>query len=296
LKAFSIEAALKTGFGLLRREWRAALAWGAIYIAVIMAVQLLMVGPAFLSTLAGSEPDPEAMSQAMSESLKSGAWPLVILGYLLIMVTAFVLYGAIARAQLRPEERGRLYIRFSRQELWMGLSTLVLWLILVPVMIVVAFGVMSVVGSLGGDGDVGLLVWVLSGIPLGVGCLYVLMRLSLTWLIAWDEARFVLFDSWRMTRGHGWRLVLLYLALMFLVLIMSIGVLLALLAVGLVLGLAAKLLGPLSIILSVVGALTAIVAYVGMMALFLVIAISPWIEAYRGIRAAQTAEPEPEAA
>lgn len=295
MHAFSIETALKSGFGLLRREWRMALAWGAIYIAVILAAELLMVGPAFLSSLAGAGSGPESMSETMSNSLRGGSWPLVALGYLLILATAFVLYGAIARAQLRPEERGRLYIRFSRQELWMGLSTLALWLILVPVIVAVAFAVMSLVGSLGGAGDDGLLLWVLSGIPLGVGCLYLLMRLSLTWLIAWDEERFVLFDSWRLTRGHGWRLMLLYLALMFLVLILSIGVFLAFLVVGLVVGFSAKLLGPLGIVLRIVGILAALVTYVGMIAGFLVVAISPWIEAYRGLRDAKTAEPEPAA-
>lgn len=296
MHAFSIEKSLTSGFRLLRTQWKTALAWGAIYIAVILAIELLMFGPALVQTLASGGKDPESAAKLMERSFTDGGWPLMVLGYLLMLVAIIVIYGAVARSQLRPEEDGRLFIRFSRRELWMGLSLFVMCLILIPAMCVAALAVVALIGVLsGGDGGNSVLLALALGIPATIGGLYVMLRLSFGWLMAWDESRFVLFDSWRLTKGQGWRLVLFYLALIFMILIAMMGVVLVVLVISGVAGLAAKALGPAGVIVGVVGIVAAIVCYVAMIGGFLVIGISPWIEAYRELRDAKATEPAPAA-
>lgn len=296
MQAFSIEKALTSGFGLLRREWKAALAWGALYIAAIIAIELMMFGPAFISMFAPGGKSLEGAETVLQRSLTHGGWPLIALGYLLIIAVAVVLYGAIARAQLRPEERGRFYIRFSKQELWMGLSMVVLGIVAILFIGVIAVAFMFAIRMLtGSDADSNVLLSVALGIPAAIGGLYVMMRFSLSWLMAWDESRFVLFESWRLTKGQGWRLVLLYLALIFMITIASLGVVLLLIVVGAVAGLIAKALGAAGIVLAIIGVPVLIACYVAMLSAYLVVAISPFIEAYRGLRDAEPA-PEPVAA
>lgn len=291
MAAFSIEKALTSGFGLLRREWKTALAWGAIYVAVIVAIEFGMMGAALGSLLTSARSDPEAAAKSMEHMLAAGAWGPIAIGYLLMLSAIIVLYGAITRAHLRPDERGRLFIRFSRQELWMGLSVVALYLVVVPAMGIAAIVLIGLVGALS-DGDTGkaVLMGLLLGIPAGLGGLYVLMRLSLSWLIAWDESRFVLFESWRLTKGHGWRMVLLYLALIFLMMILVIGLVLVFLVTGAAFTLTARAMGPAGLAVSLVGIVLVAACYVPIVSGFLVIAISPWITAYRGLRDARTAE------
>jgi len=288
MAGFSIDAALKSGFGLAKREWKAVLAWGFGYVLVVLAMQFLSIGPALPEYLATMADDPEAAARVVEESTQDGyflfALPMMIL---LSIGAAALFYGAVARAILRPEERGFFYLRLSRRELWLGLTSLALGVAGLVAVLLVTFVVTLLAGVVGGDGG-GLVLWgLLLGFPAFIGFLYLAMRFSTAWVQAFAEERFVLADAWRLTRGQGWRLVLMALALMFLILIICVVVLIPTFIVGgIVAGVAGLSGGGAAIVMGIVLLVLAVVFFSALYGFFLAVATAPYVEVYRSLKGA----------
>lgn len=287
MAGFSIDVALKSGFGLAKREWKAVLAWGFGYVLVALAIQFLSIGPALPEYLATMAEDPEAAARVVEQEAEGGyflfALPMTIL---LSVAAAAVFYGAVARAVLRPEERGFFYLRLSKRELWLGLTSLALGAAaLVAGLLVTA--VVSVLAGLIGGTEGGLVLWgLLLGLPAFVGFLYLAMRFSTAWVQAFDEQRFVMTDAWRLTRGQGWRLVLMALALIFLILIICVVVVIPTFIVGgIVAGVAGLSGGGAAIVMGVVLLVLAVVFFSALYGLFLAVAAAPYVEVYRSLKA-----------
>lgn len=297
MKAFSIESALGAGFRLIKREPLAVLMWGLAYAAATVVIQAIAMGPA-IWTMIGAGLDgllssPEQAAEAYEAAAAANALLTVPLVLLLSIGAYAVLYGAIARAELHPEDRRFFFLRLSKREFWIAVSYLALSVLFIVGVIVVCIPIALVVRAAATGSDSSMLGWgLLLGIPAFVGLLYVSARFSMTWIMAFEEERFILFESWRLTKGHGWRLLLLMLALMFLLIIVSIGLVLAVVVVGGILALVFKAMGVLGAILGVLAILALIVAYVAMFGAMYAFLLGPFLEAYRGIHAAQTAGPD----
>lgn len=223
MAGFSIDAALKSGFRLARREWKAVLVWGFGSSVLGLVMQAMVIGPAMPAYLREMARNPEAASQAIEQN--PIGYTIMALALMLIAALAGVaaFYGAVARAMLRPEERAFFFVRLGRRELWLMLTSMALALLAMVVGLTVWTAVTAAVVGLGAATGSPVVLWgLLLGAPALVGWLYLGARFSMAWVQAWDEQRFVLLDSWRLTRGQGWRIVLMLLALIFLMLIITV--------------------------------------------------------------------------
>jgi hypothetical protein len=290
VKAFSIETALTAGFRLIKREPLAVLMWGVAYVAVYLVSQAVMLGASFGAFLTQLGSNPQDAFQSMNTVALSNGMGFFALGWLLQMAGMFVIYGAIARAELYPDDRRFFYLRASGRELWLGLTSLALT-ILLGLILGVAFVIAMVPAGIMSGGDVksGFGAILLIGIPFAVGALYVCARFGFAWIIAFDEERFSLFDSWNLTKGQGWRLVLMILGLCVLVIALGLGIFMVLGILGLVLFGLAKTLGAVGVIIAVLAGLLMLALYSVAAGASTAIFAAPWIEAYRGIRASKDA-------
>jgi len=287
MAGFSIDSALKSGFGLAKREWKAVLAWGFGYLLVAVAIQLVSIGPALPEYLRTITDAPE-VAQVIAQEETHGAYLLLALPltFLLSLAAAAVFYSAVARAMLRPEERGFFFLRLSKRELWVGLTSLALGVAAMIVGLLIVAVVMFVAGMLGGT-EGGLVLWgVLLGIPAFIGFLYLAMRFSTAWVQAFAEERFVLADAWRLTRGQGWRMVLMVLALIFLVAIICAVVMIPTFIVGgILLGVAGVSGGGAAVVVGIVLLVLGVIFFSALYGLFLAVATAPYVEVYRALKA-----------
>jgi MFS family permease len=278
MAGFSIDTALKSGFRLAKREPLAVFVWGIGYALLGLLIQAIALGPALPGYLATVGQDPEAAAAQMERAASANAlWTLPIM-MILGVGAAAVFYGAVVRALLHPEERGFFYLRVSRRELWLILTSFAL---LVGMLLVVMAGafVLGMLGSLAGG-------WgMLFAFPAVVGFVYLAARFSTAWVQSFDEKRLVVLDGWRMTRGQGWRILLMLLALLFLLLIVAVVIMIpAAIVGGILLGVAGMAGGAGGAVVTAVVAIAALVLFSGCYGVFLAVAVAPYVEVYRSLK------------
>jgi hypothetical protein len=286
VKAFSIEKALGAGFGLIRREPLAVVMWGLAYAVMTVVIQAIGMGPALGAVITALLTDPDDAAVAFEKAAQANSLVMAPLILVLSLGASAILYGAIARAVLHPDDRRAFFMRLSKRELWIAVSYLALTVLFVVAAVVICIPVAVAIRLLS-DGSMGS-IWAwgfLLGLPALVAILYLSARFSMTWIMAW-----------RLTKGHGWRLLLLTLALVFLIVIATLGVVLAVVVVGGILAGIIKAMGVVGAILGIVAVCLLIVLYVALFGAMYAVLLAPYIEAYRGIRDAPAgAEPEPAA-
>ncbi len=217
MATISMGQAISSGLQLITQRPLAVLAWGFAYVLIAIVPQFLMIG-AFLpdlvsfyrdtiqSATAGQAPQPSAEMLKIQAEL-ARYQPLQILTG--ILGTA-VVNAAIYRAVLEPENKAFAYLRLGAQELWVGLVNVVFYLLivlaivaaLVPVLILVGVGAAAGAGTGWAEG---LVVFLLACGAAAV-VIWVALRLSLALPLSFSQRSFRLFESWDMTRGQGWRL------------------------------------------------------------------------------------------
>lgn len=289
MAGFSIDAALKSGFALARRDWKAILVWGAGYMLLTVAMQVLQLTllgaavPGYFQTLLE---DPAAAG-VMAEQAPPAVWLLTAPLMLILGGAGVVLfYGAVCRALLRPEQRGFFYVKFGRGELWMFLTALALCALALLAVLPISFGFFTLLDLLGGGQGRYPLAGVLLAIPATLAYVYIAARFSLAWVQAWDEERFVLLDAWRLTRGQGWRIVLTILALIFLMLIIWAVVLIPLAIVaGIVLGVAEMSGGGAAMVVTSLLALGGLIFFTVFAGVIYTAMAAPYVDIYRALKA-----------
>lgn len=279
MAGFSIDAALKSGFRLAKREPLAVFVWGVGYSLLGLLIQAIALGPALPGYVATVGKDPEAAAAQMEQAAGANAvWSLPIMMILGIGAAA-VFYGAVVRALLHPEERRFFYLRTSKRELWLILTSLVLVLGTLAVVLTATF-LVGTLGSLIGGGS-----GVLFAIPAVVGFIYLAARFSTAWVQSFDERRLVVLEGWRLTKGHGWRIVLMLLALVFLLMILAVVVMLpAGIVGGILIGVASMAGGASGGVVLALVAIAALVLFSGFYGFFLVVAVAPYVEIYRSLK------------
>jgi hypothetical protein len=232
---FSAGQAIGSGFRLIGREPKTMLIWIVAYAVWVGAIYALMFGamPELLgyyqemarAGTEGGEPDP---SQAMAMVSKMFAVMPILL--ILALVGYSIMLGAVYRATLHPEDRKFGYLRFGRGELWLML-TLLVWSILIGFIYIVASIAVTVVGGVigvalagGAQGDPAA---VAAPILIGMGLcwlfmIWIMLRLSLALPMSHDQQRFVIFDSWKVTRGQSLKMFGVGVALVVLVFVIEL--------------------------------------------------------------------------
>jgi hypothetical protein len=291
---FSIGKAIGAGFRLIRRKPLAPLVWGLIYTP-------LLATPAMLGLLMPPQGvrhgdlDPDAVGAMMLQMAPLVALqPIIMLSSIVVQA---MLYCAVFRAVLEPQNDRRFYLRLSAQELWVGLTQFALGFVL---MIPMLLGIGVYAASGGGKAAIAPLIGLgavgLFGLTALV--LWVYARFSMAAPMSFEDRTFRLLESWPFTRGKAGKLMLLGcfvfgVAIGFWVILMiPIALLVGLAAVGAALAAAfgaggnSAGVGPAAVVLFMV--------LLGVFSGYMwAVTLAPWADAYRQMRQAPGSEPPP---
>jgi hypothetical protein len=202
------------GIRLAREHPKAILLWAALIFVVTLVGAAILIGIAGeamteLTEMQGQrEPDPQEMMRVMGAVV-----PALLVFLPLTLILYGVLYAAVNRAVLRPEEARRAPLKLGGAELRQALVLLLLMLVLlfawVVLTVVVALIAAAVGGERGADGGAGGAAGLVAFV--GIGLSLVLMvflgvRLSLASPLTFGEGRVRVLQSWHLTRGKFWPL------------------------------------------------------------------------------------------
>ena len=308
MPTFSFSEAFGAGFALVFRRPLTVAAWGGVMLLAIGVPGLLLfawVGPQVAALMhymaqqaqTGAQPDPAEILRLEGSIMT--VQPLMLL---VSVVCRAVLAAAVLRAVLEPQNSRFAYLRLGMQEVWVGLLTLAMGVMLGIAMVCTMLGVAVVAGIIG-------LAMMASHAPQGVTALAALaagliavgvlvwgvVRLSLALPMTFAEREFRLFESWELTRGHGFKLFTLALALLGVVLAVGLVFNLVAVGVGMLAGgsltlarMQALLQRPPQAWIGQLAPWLALVALVGSFlgAAFSTVMIAPWAVVYRQLRPA----------
>jgi hypothetical protein len=297
MAAISIGDAIGEGFGLIRRRPVSVLTWGAARTVFSFSVVALMA-PIFMTMFTG----------ALSAAKTGGAPPtaelasimqLQGLNSLLSIGGAFlgtILYCAVTRSVLFPEQSRFAYMRVGAAELFLFLLTFGLSIVLV-IALVIAFipvGIVVAIAAASHAPALGVLVGFAVGIAALVFLLWAVCRLAMVGPMTVQDGKFHLFDAWTMTRGHAGTLFLIGLCLF--VILFVIGAVIGVVVIALGFGLVGQAVGGFQNLPSffrqppatIMASLVPFIVVVGLIQIpitgcTLAIIGAPWARAYRDL-------------
>jgi hypothetical protein len=305
MSQISIGAAIGSGFGLVGRRPVSVLVWGLPTVA-LGAVAIWLLAPLYAAMI----------SAAISQAQSGGASPAQGLGmlgpqavmtsslvWLLDIVQVFaasVVYCAVWRAVLHPNNPGFAYLRVGVPELMLTLLAFAAAIVAVVAVVVLAIpiglmvGVAASVGSKGAVAGAAILIPILM-LVLVVALVVVGLRFVFVGPMMVDDGKFHFIESWAMTKGHVGALFLIGLGLLavaigveivFVALMLGLGAAGFFGVVGGVDGLPAFLkLAPTEMLSRLAPLLGAyLVALIPIQGCLLAIFGAPWARAYRDLR------------
>ncbi len=234
MNEISVGAALGEGFGLIRRRPLSVLTWGGLQVVLTLAAWSLY-GPVYFAFLARSvaggaaaSQDPAFMAQMMQMQ------GLSLLTGLASMAVTIVVYCAVFRAVLHPEQNRFAYLRVGAAELFLGVVAIAAYIAFIVALIVVMIPTAIIVGVLAGTHNpaAAVIVGVIVGVLAFVGTIYVGLRFSFVGPMMVQDNTFRLMESWNLTRGRVGALLAIGLCLILLFLVLEVVVVVALIAVG----------------------------------------------------------------
>lgn len=206
---FSATNAAFEGFRVVRRKPMALVFWALFYI-VIMLAAFAAIGGNLIGLMGAVEqldgeaaPSIEAMMPLLQTYLA-----IIAIVLPLSLVASAVIYAAIARAVVRPNESAFGYLRLGADEVRVLVVSVAIFFVMMAAAVVI-WGVVGVVIGLVASADMPAL-WVLV-VLLCLGAialfLWLGLRLSLAIPITVAERRIAIFDSFAMTKGRFWPLL-----------------------------------------------------------------------------------------
>lgn len=311
-KKFSAASAALSGWALIGRQPLSVAAWSGVILLGLFLPAALLCLPAidpFVEMIRAAPRTPDPQSDEMMARIVAlqSRLSLINIGMMAVQVVApaIVMAGAF-RVVLRPDERRGFFLRVGAAEGWMMLVSLVLSFganiaaiaAMLPGVLLglVGFLVMAIGGDTEAGAVVGVVVGVLGVIVGEIALLWALLRLSMALPMTFAERRFMLFESWALTKGQSLRLLgmLLLLGLTLVIVQIVVGVVVigvvALVGPGLAKTLpaarsAADVLRQIWPILAAAVPLAAILQTV-----VLVVCATPLASVYRSLKAADEAE------
>jgi len=222
-KKFSAASAAVSGWALVGRKPLAVVVWGAVILLGLFLPTVLLCLPVFdlftemmrTMPLGGEAADQEAMARIMRMQSRLS---LVNIGMMVVQVVApTIVMAAAFRTVLRLDEARGFFLRVGAAEGWMMLVGLILSFggniaaiaAMLPgiVLGLIAFLVMAIAGDNEAGAVVGVVVGVLGVIAGVLALLWALLRLSMALPMTFAERRFMLFESWALTKGQSLRLL-----------------------------------------------------------------------------------------
>jgi hypothetical protein len=211
--------ALSAGFSLIARRPAATLVWGVVNFLLTTAPSFLVVGiggPDLIGYYRQALNNPAAATAGLQtmQNLEG----LQLLGTLVAIALVF---NAIQRAVLHPEDTRLFSFRLGWAELRTAIIVVILYVLFIVAVIVstiiLSIPVIGVALSAGGGlashvvGVIGVTVLMMFLITMAIG--YPFVRLTMAIPMSLAENRFRLFEAWTLTKGYGWPLFALALLL-----------------------------------------------------------------------------------
>ncbi len=229
---FSGSEAIGAGFRIIGKHPGAVVVWGLVYVVLALGPQLFgywTLWPDVMSLLHTLPPkgmggdNADAFTQAMV-GLRLRMLPYQLLQFPTTILAAVLIYGAVYRAVIEPRASAAAYLRLGAGELWLFLVWVVAFILiviaLIPIILAAGFGAHYAHAALPASTS-----WLaVTAIVLAVAALilWLLARFSLAYPMSFAEGRFRLFESWGLTRGNGWKIVGLMLALALILILIEV--------------------------------------------------------------------------
>ena len=208
--AFSATDAVFEGFRVVRRK-PMTLVWWSLFYMVVMALAMAVIGGSLIRLVnaaealeaAGGTPSPEDFMPLLQ--LYMGVFAVVLP---ISLAAGAVVYAAVSRAVLRPEDSRFGYLRFGMDEVRVLVVTVAVGLMLM-LLGGLSFTLVGVVGGLAASLEAPWLwlVAVLLGLGAIAALIWLAVRLCLAVPITVGERRIAVLDSFRLTRGRFWPLL-----------------------------------------------------------------------------------------
>ena len=294
----AIEAALGSGFGLIRRRPGAVLLWGLVYLA-LSAASFGLFGSYYLSLFthfaaaarSGADMSPQAMNAMAPQimAMQGLSWLMSLIS----LVVTTVLYCAVFRAILHPEQSRFGYLRLGAPELLLfvlGIAAyIVVFVAAIPVVLVVALLAVALIAM--HAAAAGVILAVLAGVAATVVLAWLALRFSMVGPMMVADGKFRLFESWVLTRGHAGALfviaacpflILIVAELIIAAVLMAAGVVVLSSAAGGLANLPAFFSRPPSAVVAGMAPLLilAAVLWTPLMGCFIAVLGAPWARAY----------------
>lgn len=219
MASISIGKSIGEGFGIIARRPLTVLAWGALRVGC--SVVLLAIMWPMLSSMMSSMSAMRAAQGSSPTAAMASLGPMfrsegeIMLVSLVGGIVSLVVYCAAFRAVLKPEAPTFAFLRFGAAELFLLLFGFGFYfaLILGLIAVMIPIGIIAGIAGVAHAPLVSGLLFVVGFVGAIAFCIWILVRLSLVGAMTVQDGMFHLGDAWRLTKGHGWSLFGLGLAL-----------------------------------------------------------------------------------
>jgi hypothetical protein len=222
----AVGEAITAGFGVIRRQPAAVLFWGAAQL-VFMALMVAILAPLYIAMFAeaaraaasGEAPDPLAF-QGAAMQMQGFSMLLNLLG----AAVGAVVYCAVFRSVIHPEQSRWGYMRIGSAELYTlvlivaAYICFVIAVILVTIPIAIVIGILAVAKAVAAA----VIIGVIAVVAAIAAVIYLALRFSLAVPMMVQDGQFHLMESWALTKGKVLQLSLIALATFALLILVEI--------------------------------------------------------------------------
>lgn len=207
--AFSATDAVFEGFRIVRRR-PATLVWWSLFYIAAMAFAMTVIGGSVIRLVNAAEALEAAGTPSAEDFMPILQLYMSVFAVVLpiSLAAGAVVYAAVSRAVLRPEESRFGYLRFGMDEVRVLVVSVALALAFIS-LTGVMFMLVGVVGGLAASLEAPWLwlVAVLLALAAVAALIWLAVRLCLAVPITVGERRIAILDSFRLTRGRFWPLL-----------------------------------------------------------------------------------------
>jgi hypothetical protein len=211
MTAFSVTDVALSGLRFSRNHPRTVVIWGALQLVMAVFGTALMIntlGPNMPAMSGTPRPDPAVVSALMGQMLAFYA-----VGLPLVLAYQAIAFSTACRAVFTPRDDRAAYLRLGKDELRQGLLILLGAVaffgldIAVTLVVMIPVVVLAVVAPAGMQSP---LIVVLPLLVLAALAVFA-VRLSVAGPLTYEGGKVKLWASWKLTRGHFWRMLGAYL-------------------------------------------------------------------------------------